>query len=86
MICGEAKLLLRAGTAGSIVGRENHTLKNDPSALDYHEGQSLGNLFYLGCGSLEFSTLRSSRETKVRGMVSLMLTHPLGDSHPLLKA
>lgn len=56
------------------------------SALDYHEGQSLGNLFYLGCGSLAFSTLRSSRETKVRGMASPMLTHPLGDSHPLLKA
>lgn len=73
----EAKMLLRAGTADTIVGRAKHTLKTDPTTLDYHnphEGQSLGSLCYLGCGSLEFSTLSSSRGTKEGGMVSPRVT------------
>lgn len=69
----EAKILLRAGVADSIAGREKHTLKSDPTALDYHnphEGQTLGSLCSLSCGSLEFSTLSSSRGMKVGGMIS----------------
>lgn len=69
----EAKILLRAGAADSTVGRGKHSLNNDPTALDYHsphKGQSRGSLCYLGCGSLEFSTLSSSRGTKVGGMIS----------------
>lgn len=84
----EAKTLLRAGTADIIVGREKHTPKNDPTALDYHnphEGQRLGSLCYLGCGSLEFSTLSSSRGSKVGGMVSPRVTTSSRRHPPLSK-